>query len=862
MLTRLRLPALNSIHTKIAAVIVLTTGLVAATITVVEARLGKALLTDLMSGMAHSQTDLVSDLVAGGIRFGKSDQVNRVLSQNAESSHGRLASALAIGLDGSIVGQVGGAADADLLALAEMALASGEFVQSDDGLKMAIPVWFGPENTLVGVVANAWSNNGMLKELNEAMLIALALASTVFAAAVLLALFFMHRFFFDPLRKFGTSIREMAAKTYESPVPFQNRGDEIGAFGRSLEELRADLQEGDKAQKDAVYGSAAFQGTSACLMLVDQDFTIRQLNPHMQALFIRHASAIRKNLPDFDPENLIGQPIETFHADSSPIRNGLKHLGDKSHESILLFGDATISLKIKAIHNRAGELNGYVLEWADVSGALLNKAIVEAIDANQVMAQFDVTGTMISANEKCLNALGMAESQIKAATFAKCHVPTEQSGPTDILIQSVLDGRPYLGKLEIRGNGEDAAIIEGSMSCVKDHAGRPTRILLMGRDVTVAESELDAARKERRENAEQQGAVVDALQIGLKKLSEGDLMAAIDAPFAGAYEELRLDFNNTVANLADALRRVAENAENIHNEASDISSTADGLSRRTETTAATLEQTAAALDELTNSVKSAADGAAQADNAVTAAKANAEDSGRVVLDTVSAMDQIAESSGRITSIIKVIDDIAFQTNLLALNAGVEAARAGEAGRGFAVVASEVRALAQRSSDAAREINDLIAKSGNQVKTGVDLVGKTGRALQQIVESVSEISTLVSDIAVSSKQQSASLAEINDAVTNLDQSTQQNAARLEETTAASESLRNDAMGLVETVSHFRFAQTSREHDGRLISRLEKSRPIDNRNQSESKSTGHENMIRSTKSNNAEKPLRAASGWEDF
>ena len=180
---------------------------------------------------------------------------------------------------------------------------------------------------------------------------------------------------------------------------------------------------------------------------------------------------------------------------------------------------------------------------------------------------------------------------------------------------------------------------------------------------------------------------------------------------------------------------------------------------------------------------------------------NAQSASTVVKEAISAMDAISESSEKISKIISVIDDIAFQTNLLALNAGVEAARAGEAGRGFAVVASEVRALAQRSSEAAREINNLISESGQEVGRGVSLVDQTGEALRSIVHDVSEIATHMSEIATSAEEQSAGISEINTAVANLDQTTQQNAAMFEETTAASFSLANEAATLSEIVSQF-------------------------------------------------------------
>ncbi len=310
-----------------------------------------------------------------------------------------------------------------------------------------------------------------------------------------------------------------------------------------------------------------------------------------------------------------------------------------------------------------------------------------------------------------------------------------------------------------------------------------------------------AADAERQERMAAQNQIVSTLAEALRKLAAGDLTARITEEFGEGYEQLRHDFNEAVQTLDGVVNLIADSSETIFTNSGEISHAADDLAQRTETTAATLGETAAALTELTASVKSAADGAAQADRVVAGAKSNAEQSSVVVRQAVTAMGEIEESSRKISTIISVIDDIAFQTNLLALNAGVEAARAGEAGRGFAVVASEVRALAQRSSEAAREISDLISDSGNQVQKGVGLVDQAGEALKAIVTDVSEISNHVSEIATSAKEQSTGITEINTAIYQLDQATQQNAAMFEETTAASHSLTHEASSLQKTIARF-------------------------------------------------------------
>ena len=303
--------------------------------------------------------------------------------------------------------------------------------------------------------------------------------------------------------------------------------------------------------------------------------------------------------------------------------------------------------------------------------------------------------------------------------------------------------------------------------------------------------------------------VVDGLARGLKTLSEGDLTDRIEQTFPAKYETLRNDFNKAADRLDQTLSGIVASSHVIGGSASEIASAADNLSRRTEQQAAGLAETAAALDEITATVRRTAHGAKAAADVVIAARGDADASGAVVQQAVSAMSEIEASAREISQIIGVIDEIAFQTNLLALNAGVEAARAGDAGRGFAVVASEVRALAQRSADAAKEIKTLISSSSQQVGTGVRLVGQTGEALQRIVVRVAEIDTVVRDIAASAQEQATGLAQVNISVNQMDQVTQQNAAMVEQTTAASHALAAEAQELARSAGRFRVRAQGRE-----------------------------------------------------
>ena len=326
-----------------------------------------------------------------------------------------------------------------------------------------------------------------------------------------------------------------------------------------------------------------------------------------------------------------------------------------------------------------------------------------------------------------------------------------------------------------------------------------------------AEAEAERARQEAQRSAvAQQGAlVVKSLATGLEKLSAGDLLFRLGTPFATEYETLRADFNAAMEKMQETMKVIASTTQGVRSGSGEITQASDDLSRRTEQQAASLEETAAALDQITATVRRTAENAQEARATASSAKQEAEHSGSVVNDTVTAMSGIEASARQIGNIIGVIDEIAFQTNLLALNAGVEAARAGDAGRGFAVVATEVRALAQRSADAAKDIKALISASGKQVESGVRLVGETGTALGRIVAQVERLSSLVGEIAGSAQEQATGLAEVNAAVNQMDQVTQQNAAMVEQSTAASHNLAAEAETLAQLVAQFRIGGAASE-----------------------------------------------------
>ncbi|GKX43809.1 methyl-accepting chemotaxis protein [Pectobacterium carotovorum subsp. carotovorum] len=294
-----------------------------------------------------------------------------------------------------------------------------------------------------------------------------------------------------------------------------------------------------------------------------------------------------------------------------------------------------------------------------------------------------------------------------------------------------------------------------------------------------------------------------------EKIATGDLTMSINTTRKDELGQLMSAMSKMNDNLHNMIDDIRVGVSQISNASSEIVAGNTDLSSRTEQQAAAVEETAASMEQLTATVKQNADNAHHANKLAISASQTAKQGGEQVNNVVQTMTAIESSSKRIAEITSVINSIAFQTNILALNAAVEAARAGEQGRGFAVVASEVRSLAQRSSQAAKEIEGLISESVTQVSRGATLVGNAGKTMNDIVTSITQVHDIMGEIATASDEQSRGISQVSQAIVEMDSTTQQNAALVEQSSAAADSLEEQARLLKQAVSVFRLANA--QHD---------------------------------------------------
>lgn len=416
---------------------------------------------------------------------------------------------------------------------------------------------------------------------------------------------------------------------------------------------------------------------------------------------------------------------------------------------------------------------------------------IEAINRSMAVVEFDMNGNIQKANDNFLKSTGYRSEEVAGKHHRMFVEPAEASSSAYQQLWAKLGRGEHVAgtfkRLDKKGN---ILWLEASFNPVLDANGKPYKVVKFASDVTRNEHTIMLER------------AIDESAKVLDAITNGDLTQRVQGQFEGRLEALKLSVNTTAGKLSEVVNSVVEAAHVVSSGAAQVSQGAGDLSGRVQEQSASLEQASATMTRMNNAVTENTHQAQQAAIKAQSVRSQADEGAAVMRQTIDAMSAIRESSHKISDIVSLIDGIAFQTNLLALNAAVEAARAGEHGRGFAVVAGEVRALAQKSADAAKDIKGLITDSVNRIEAGTQLADRSGEVLNAIASSVGDVTATINDIANASVEQAAGIHEVHQAVSSIERVTQENAALVEETTASAESMTEQANSLQQNMAFFK------------------------------------------------------------
>lgn len=614
-------------------------------------------------------------------------------------------------------------------------------------------------------------------------------------------------------------------------------GSEPSAQEREALEKRSGIAAMSVALKSAL------DVCQANVMMADLEMNITYMNHSLERMLKINENDIRKQLPNFSVDKLIGTNVDVFHKAPAHQRGIINQLQSPYNTKLKISG-LVFDLIATPVFDDDKVRVGTVVEWKDMTEELArreeervihneNLRIRDALNNIETCVMIaDANNDIIFLNKSVTQMLSAAEPEIKK-TFPSFSASSLLHKNMDIFHKNPAHQQGMVKAL----TSTHVATIQIASSTFKltaspinndDGERLGTVVEWLDRTNEVA-AEKDIERvvnaaavgdfSERIDESNQVGflkliakglndltstselALQDINRV-LGAIAQGNLTERVTQDYQGSFEELKDGCNLTAENLAQMLGEIREAVGTINTASSEISQGNSDLSSRTEQQASSLEETASSMEELTSTVRQNADNARQANTLAAKATDVAIEGGSQIEQVVQTMTYINDSAQKISDIIGVIDGIAFQTNILALNAAVEAARAGEQGRGFAVVASEVRTLAQRSANAAKDIKALISDSVNNVNTGNDLVGKAGDTMKEIVTSIKRVNDIMSEIAAASVEQSSGLDEVSKAVIQMDEMTQQNAALVEEAAAAAESLESQSGQLAMNVARFK------------------------------------------------------------
>ena len=464
------------------------------------------------------------------------------------------------------------------------------------------------------------------------------------------------------------------------------------------------------------------------------------------------------------------------------------------------------------IINSAGKVTSVVKYAVDVTAQKLLNADyagqIEAISKSQAVIEFNMDGTIRTANQAFLDTVGYSLQEIKGKHHSLfVDDATKRSHEYREFWQDLNNGIYSTGEYKRQGKGGEEIWLQASYNPILDLNGKPFKVVKYASNVT--------GRK----------VAINEVKRVMMSLTEGDLTSYIEQTFDDEFKELGDSINSFVHELHETISQINDAVGTISGASTEIAQGNSDLSNRTEEQASNLEETAASMEEITGTVRLNAENANQANSLASQASSIAVEGGHLIQKVVSTMSSINESARKIADIIGVIDGIAFQTNILALNAAVEAARAGEQGRGFAVVASEVRTLAQRSANAAKDIKELISDSVTKIENGNVLVDQSGETMDKVVTAIKRVNDIMAEIAAASIEQATGIDEVGKAITQMDEMTQQNAALVEEAAAAAESMQAQAEQLASRVAMFKISasQQSSKPVSKQVERLERPQP---------------------------------------
>ena len=628
-------------------------------------------------------------------------------------------------------------------------------------------------------------------------------------------------------------------------------GTDGGRLGTLVEweDVTDELAQQEEERKAAASNARikqALDNVATAAMVADEKNDIIYMNESVHKMLQIAESDLRKDLPNFRADDVLGKNVDIFHKNPAHQRSMLERL-ETTYKTEIVVGGRTFSLTANPIVDDEGKRLGTVVEWEDITEELArlekerklaetNARVKQALDnvATCTMVA-DEKNDIIYMNESVHEMLKVAESDLRKdlPNFSADNVLGQN---VDIFHKNPEHQRSMLERLtttyktEIVVGGRTFALTANPivndenkrLGTVVEWLDRTNEVAIEQEVEGIIESASagDLSQRVALENKEgffkqlsgglnqivgiAEGVISDTVEI-LDALAHGDLTKRITTDYQGLFDKLKRDANTTAEKLTEVIGRIEDSANTVATGAEEIAQGNADLSQRTEEQASSLEETASSMEEMTSTVRQNADNARSANTLAQEAESKASAGGDIVSKAVSSMAEINDSSKKIADIIGVIDEIAFQTNLLALNAAVEAARAGEQGRGFAVVAGEVRNLAQRSAAAAKEIKDLIRDSVSKVEDGTSLVNESGDMLNEIVEAVRKVNNTIADISVASEEQSSGIEQVNKAVSQMDEMTQQNAALVEEASAAGESMSEQARAMKQLLSFFRLSE---------------------------------------------------------